>query len=140
MARDNADARVVGSWTLFQNRYASGEENRLGRHDELIQRAAELGRAIASHETAKEFREAQRAVRDSVDSQRLLNDYTRQAEHVRRLEADRRPIEVSDKRNLADAEEKMASDAAMKIPSPISIRRRRPNMSPRRPPATIPMA
>lgn len=94
---------------------ASGmEEHALGRHDELIQQAQALGRAIAGHQTAREFREAQLAVRDSAESQALLSSYTRQAEHIRALEADRKPIEVADKRKLAEAEERMASDKALK--------------------------
>lgn len=83
-------------------------------HAELIDKARALGEALARNPRVREHAAAQKAVRASVESQRLLREYQQHVEHVHELEAAQRPIEVADKRKLADFEQKMAGDEALK--------------------------
>lgn len=80
----------------------------------LLQQAATLGRAVASHPAAAGYLAARDAVSRDTDSQRLLSDYQRHIEHLHGLESEGRPIEVADKRRLAELQSAMASNDALK--------------------------
>ena len=81
---------------------------------ELLNKARSLGVALAGHPRVRAHYEAQRAVRADPEAQKLLQDYQAQLNHIRRLEAARKPIEVADKRKLRDLEARMAGHEALK--------------------------
>ncbi|MFQ5806850.1 MAG: YlbF family regulator [Phycisphaerae bacterium] len=81
---------------------------------ELLDRARALGEAIANHPRVRAFMAARAKAEQDSEAQQLLKAYEEQAQHVRRLEAEQKPIEVADKRKLAECEQKMASNEALK--------------------------
>jgi cell fate (sporulation/competence/biofilm development) regulator YlbF (YheA/YmcA/DUF963 family) len=81
---------------------------------ELLQKARELGEAIARHERVRAYTAAQEAVRKDQQAQALLREYARQMEHLHELEASRKPIEVADKHKAADLEAQIAGNALLK--------------------------
>jgi cell fate (sporulation/competence/biofilm development) regulator YlbF (YheA/YmcA/DUF963 family) len=81
---------------------------------DLLAKARELGEALAAHPTVRAYHESQRAARTDAGARKLLTDYEAQLDHVRGLEAQRRPVEVGDKRKLRDLEAQMAGNEALK--------------------------
>jgi cell fate (sporulation/competence/biofilm development) regulator YlbF (YheA/YmcA/DUF963 family) len=81
---------------------------------ELVDRARALGEAIANHPDVRAFAAARTRVEKDAEAQQLLKAYEEQARHIRRLEAEQKPIEVADKRKLAECEQRMASNDALK--------------------------
>ena len=81
---------------------------------ELLDRARALGEAIANHPHVQAFAAAREKVEKDAEAQQVLKAYEEQAQHIRQLETARRPIEVADKRKLAECERKMASNDALK--------------------------
>lgn len=81
---------------------------------ELLDRARALGEAIANHPHVQAFSAAREKVEKDAEAQQVLKAYEEQARHVRQLEAERKPIEVADKRKLAECEQGMASNEALK--------------------------
>jgi cell fate (sporulation/competence/biofilm development) regulator YlbF (YheA/YmcA/DUF963 family) len=80
----------------------------------LLEQAHALGEAIASHPHFQAFAAARTKTEHDSEAQQLLKDYTEHAQHLRQLEAQRKPVEVADKRKLAEYEQKMASNEALK--------------------------
>ena len=70
--------------------------------EELLSLAARLGREIGAHPRTQAFTDAAKAVAEDRDAQRVLADYQKQVEHIRRLEAEQKPIEVADKHVIKD--------------------------------------
>ncbi|MBU0639992.1 MAG: YlbF family regulator [Planctomycetes bacterium] len=81
---------------------------------ELMAQAQALGNAIAGHARVRDYLAARQAVQNSVDTQTLLRDYQQHTEHIRKLEAEQKPIEVADKQKLAALEHRMSGDDALK--------------------------
>lgn len=81
---------------------------------ELIEQARTLGEAIAKHPEVQAFLRARVVVEQSSDAQELLKAYGEHAQRIRRLEAEKKPIEVADKHKLAEYEQRMASNEALK--------------------------
>ncbi len=81
---------------------------------ELIERARALGEAIANHPNVRAFVNARAEVEKNTDAQELLKAYGEHAQHIRKLEAEQKPIEVADKHKLAEYEQQMASNEALK--------------------------
>ena len=80
----------------------------------LLDQARALGEAIANHPLMQAFAAARAKVENDTAAQQVLKAYEEQAKHIRQLEAQRKPIEVADKRKLAECEQKMASNQALK--------------------------
>ncbi len=83
-------------------------------YQELLQQAHALGEAIARHPRAQALRAAQESLKTDPAARKLLSDYGQHAERLRELEATNRPIEVDDKRRLAELESGMSSNEAIK--------------------------
>jgi len=81
---------------------------------ELLDRARALGEAIANHPHVRDFMAARAKVEEDAQAQQVLKAYEEQARHIRQLEAEQKPIEVADKRKLAECEQKMASNEVLK--------------------------
>lgn len=80
----------------------------------ILDQARALGEAIAEHPRTKAFFQAAGALRADEEAKGVLESFQKQADHVRRLEDDKRPIEVADKRKLADLQTKMATHDKIK--------------------------
>lgn len=81
---------------------------------DVLQKAQTLGAALVAHPTVQGYVAAQRAVRDDKASQQALRAYQQHVDHVRQLEAQRKPIEVADKHKLQDLERALAGHDALK--------------------------
>jgi len=82
--------------------------------DELLKDARALGEKIATHDAAKKFEEAVKALRDDADAQRLLNDHNRAIMAVAEKEQKGEPVEVEDKRKLEDLQKKVVSNRTLR--------------------------
>ncbi|MFO0838717.1 MAG: YlbF family regulator [Phycisphaerae bacterium] len=83
-------------------------------YQELLQQAKTLGEAISRHPRATALRAAHESLNRDSAARKILDDYARHAEHLRELEAGNRPIEVDDKRRLAELERGMIGNDAIK--------------------------
>ena len=81
---------------------------------ELLDQARVLGEAIANHPHVQAFTKAREQTENDAEARQLLGAYQEQAQRVRQLEAEQKPIEVADKQKLAECEQKMASNEALK--------------------------
>lgn len=66
--------------------------------DEIMKQAAALGRLIAEHKAAKQFKTLMAKLEADVEAQRILNDFGRKLAEIEEKEQTGRPIEVDDKR------------------------------------------
>lgn len=82
--------------------------------EDIISEAKALGQKIAEHPRMKEFMAAARAVAEDTDAQAILKKYQEQVEKIRNLEQTGKPIEVEDKKTLADCEADVAANALLK--------------------------
>jgi len=81
---------------------------------ELLEQARRLGQAIAGHPHVRAYFAAQADVDRDPAAQQLLAAYTEQARRIRDLERQMKPVEVADKRKLAECEQKLAGNPALK--------------------------
>ncbi|MBI5863747.1 MAG: YlbF family regulator [Planctomycetes bacterium] len=81
---------------------------------QLIAQARALGQAIAAQPGVKAYLAARDAVMKDGDAQRLMKDYQAHVDRLAQLEAERKPIEVTDKHKLGELESGMASNEALK--------------------------
>lgn len=81
---------------------------------ELMNKARELGQAIAQHDLIEAYFAAQQAVANDQEAQGLLKSYTQQMEHFQQLEAAQQPIEVADKKKMAELESNVAANEHLK--------------------------
>jgi len=79
---------------------------------EAISRA--LGEKVAAHERARAYFSARIAAQKDADAQRLMREYQQQVERVQRMEMERRPIEVADKKRLVELEQQVAGQPSLK--------------------------
>jgi len=82
--------------------------------DEILELARQLGAKIATHERFKEFKEAQKAVEEDEEAQRLTEQLKVQSEKIQQLERDLQPVEPEDKRELKRIQDAIASNAVLK--------------------------
>ena len=80
----------------------------------ILEQARELGRALADHPHVRAWHEASRAVQEDSQARQLLEEYHKQVEHIRKLEAEVKPVEVADKRKLADLQAQVAGHELIK--------------------------
>jgi cell fate (sporulation/competence/biofilm development) regulator YlbF (YheA/YmcA/DUF963 family) len=80
----------------------------------LVSLARQLGEALAAHPTVRDYRAAQRAVRDDESARQLLEAYQTQAARIHQLEQEQEPIEVADKQALREHETKLSAHATLK--------------------------
>lgn len=66
--------------------------------DDVLKRAAELGRLIGEHEAARKLKAAADKLEADVEAQRILNDFSRKLAEIEEKEQTGKPIEVEDKR------------------------------------------
>ena len=82
--------------------------------EQLIEKAEQLGRALAEHERFKALMVARDVVTADEAARKLMTDYETQVEKMQQLTLANKPIEVDDKRKLADLEKKVAADEKIK--------------------------
>lgn len=81
---------------------------------ELLEQARKLGEMLAASPRVAAFVAAREAVDADPAAGRLLGEFAAQSERIRRLELERKPIEVADKHKLADLERQIAGHEALK--------------------------
>ena len=82
--------------------------------DTIIEQARKLGQLIATDPRAKSMRDAQSALRNSPNDQKLLEAYDAQQHRIMELEHQGKPIEPEDKRKLQSLHEQVISSRAIK--------------------------
>ncbi len=82
--------------------------------DDIITHARELGKKIAAHERTRAFMASARAVAEDKEAQSILGEYQQAVHRVQQLEASGKPIEVDDKRALAQREAALAGNEKLK--------------------------
>ncbi len=82
--------------------------------EDIIADAKALGKKIADHPRTKSFMSAARAVAENAEAQSILKKLQEQAEKIHNLEQAGRPIEVADKRALADRQADAAGHSLLK--------------------------
>ena len=69
---------------------------------EIIDKAQELGKLLGQHEAVTQLESVLKSFQEDVESQRSFNDYQHQIAKIGQKEAEGQPIEVEEKRKLAD--------------------------------------
>ncbi len=82
--------------------------------EQLIESARQLGRKIAAHERTVLLNKAQKAVNEDSEAGGLIGEYQQQAEKIRKLEQEQKPIEVEDKHKLKEIEQKISINDKLK--------------------------
>ena len=72
--------------------------------EHLLELARQLGKKVAEHQRTVLLKQAQKAVDDDPKAVEIVQQYQQQVGKIHRLEQERKPIEVADKRKLADLE------------------------------------
>lgn len=81
---------------------------------DLLAKAKALGEALAAHPIVRDYHAAQKAAKDDKAAQGLIQSHQAQLAKIRQLEADRKPVEVSDKQALRGLEQQMAANETLK--------------------------
>jgi cell fate (sporulation/competence/biofilm development) regulator YlbF (YheA/YmcA/DUF963 family) len=82
--------------------------------DDIIAHARELGKKIAAHPRSIGFMTAARAVAADKQAQEVLRAYQNQVRAIHETESAGKPIEVADKRKMADCEAAVAGNELLK--------------------------
>jgi len=82
--------------------------------NQILNAASQLGRMISEHPAVRKYGEILAAIREDVEAQRLLADYSRHMDLIGEKESQGRPIEVEDKRRLADLQGRVAMNAKLR--------------------------
>jgi cell fate (sporulation/competence/biofilm development) regulator YlbF (YheA/YmcA/DUF963 family) len=82
--------------------------------DDLIRKAEDLGRLLASHPHFAALMAARDAVRADETSRKLMADYEKHVQRIEDLTLANKPIEVADKHKLAELEKVVAADEHIK--------------------------
>lgn len=81
---------------------------------EIITAATDLGKLIASHDSAKRFEDVLKKLSQDVDAQRLLNDLNRHATKISQKEMQGQPIEVHEKHEIEKLRQSVARNAVLR--------------------------
>ena len=82
--------------------------------NEIIDMAAQLGKAIAGSKQASDLREARKGLDAEPATLQVLKDYQAQADKMNKLEQENKIIEVEDKRKLQELHDKLIASGAFK--------------------------
>jgi len=82
--------------------------------DQILELATKLGKLMAADPRAVKMNEARRALQDSPEDRRLLEDYQNAQDKIRELESQQKPIEPEDKKRLASLHSGVTSSPVMK--------------------------
>ena len=80
----------------------------------ITELAERLGRAIADSPQVAALKAARDAMKNAPEAEQLFMDFREQTDKVARLQQDKKPIEVDDKRRLQDLHEKLIACEAFK--------------------------
>jgi len=81
---------------------------------EILDAATELGKLIATHDTARKFNDAIKALEADVEAQRVLTDYQRHITAVAEKQSKGLPIEVADKQKLEELQNKVIRNSVLR--------------------------
>ena len=82
--------------------------------ERILGLASRLGQTIAESTAAKALQAARQAVDADKELQQVMRDYRQQADKLRKLEQETKPIEPEDKRALEAMNQKLAASEKFK--------------------------
>lgn len=82
--------------------------------ERIIELAERLGKAIADSPQASQLRKAREALNEEAELSQVLQDFQDQSEKIAKLEAENKPIEVTDKHKLQELHEKLVASETFK--------------------------
>ena len=82
--------------------------------ERILGLASRLGQTIAESKAAKALQATRQAVDADKDLQQVMRDYRLQADKIRQLEQETKPIEPDDKRALEAMNQKLAASEKFK--------------------------
>ncbi len=78
--------------------------------DAILKAAGDLGKLIADHEASSEIKSVETALKDDLETQRLLNDFERHAHKLNEKQQNNQPIEVAEKHKLQEYQQALGSN------------------------------
>jgi len=82
--------------------------------EQILQEAKRLGKLLAGHPSARAYMEAKKRLNADASAQQLLKDYEAQARKIAELERQTKPVEVEDKRRLAELQSQISANDVLK--------------------------
>lgn len=82
--------------------------------DNIVTKAADLGKLIASSPAGTEMLKARKQLHDDKEAHKMLEAYQEQMQKIAQLEKDGQPVEPEDKHKLVELQQTVASQAALK--------------------------
>ena len=82
--------------------------------NEILDAANKLGQLVAQHPAVAKYRDAQRAVAEDPDANRLMSDFNRLLENAARMEAQGMGITDAQRHQLESLQTQLASHLKMK--------------------------
>jgi len=82
--------------------------------EEIVEIAKKLGQAIASNQRFKNLKEAEKAVENDDEAQKLTDELDKQSRKIRDLEVEMRPVEPEDKRKLQQLQSDIAANESLR--------------------------
>jgi cell fate (sporulation/competence/biofilm development) regulator YlbF (YheA/YmcA/DUF963 family) len=80
----------------------------------VLELAERLGKAIQESPQTAALRQAQKAMNDQPELQKLLKEYQDQSDKIARLEQEKKPVEVEDKHKLDELQDKLLASEVFK--------------------------
>ena len=80
----------------------------------ILDLAAQLGKAIAESPQAEKLRAAKQELDRHADLAAMLKDFSAQADKISKLQAENKPVEVDDKHRLSELEDKLVGHEIFK--------------------------
>jgi cell fate (sporulation/competence/biofilm development) regulator YlbF (YheA/YmcA/DUF963 family) len=89
--------------------------------DEVIEIAGRLAEAIARNERYAALRSAEKAVQDDADARSLLEAFNEKTMAIVKKEQEMKPVEPSEKREIAALKERIASNETLQALSKAQV-------------------
>jgi len=84
------------------------------QNDNIVTKAAELGKLIAASPAGAAMLKARRQLQKDEQAHKVLEAYQQQMQGIAQLEKDGKPVEPQDKHKLVELQQNMASQATLK--------------------------
>lgn len=78
--------------------------------EKIFKTAGELGKMIAEHEASVEMRSVEAALKDDIETQRMINDFERHAVKLNEKQQKGEPIEIAEKHQLQGYQEALGAN------------------------------
>ncbi len=81
--------------------------------DDITDAAKKLGEQLKDHNAIKSYKDATKALKDDVSTQRAIADFNRALQEIALKEQQGKPIEVADKHRLRDLQDAVVMNPAL---------------------------